>query len=111
MAVAAVFTRTGSTEDVATTQEFGNAALTGTYATGGFTSNPFALSGGAGSSPFPGKTVLSMQWFSPKGYVYVSTVAAGVMTTKIFSAANTELANASAVPDATVPFMMIKTKV
>ena len=113
MAVTVTISRAGSghTEDSATTLEFCKATLSGTYATGGFTFNPFAISGGPGSSPLSGSKVLSMQWQSPLGYIYVSTTTGIVTTTKIFTAPNTELANTTAVPDATVPVLITKTKV
>ena len=110
MAVTATFTRTGISDTTATSQEFITVGLTGTYVTGGFTSNPFTIAGGLGSSPVSGSRVLSAQWFSPLGYTYVSTVSGSTMTTKIYSAANTEL-SAGALPDASVPLILTKTKV
>lgn len=110
MAVTSVFTRQQLTEDLSTTQEFCSVALTGTYAPGGFTTNPFAISGGLGSSPVSGSSVLSAQYFSPLGYIYVSSVSGKVMTTKIFSAANTELGTV-AVPDALLTCVITKRKI
>lgn len=111
MAVTSTFTRTTATSDVATTIEYVTMALTGTYATGGFTWNPFTITGPKGSSPMPGKTVLAMDFYSPLGYSYRTAVAGNVATTKIFSASGTELANTTAVPDASVPVTIVKSKI
>lgn len=111
MAVTAVFKRTSHTETVSTTEEFGNLLLTGTYATGGFTLNPFTLAGGPGTSALGGKTLLSARFTSPTGYIYTANTAGNVTTVKILSAPATEIANGTAVPDASVPFHIIKSKV
>ena len=113
MAVTVTISRAGSghTETVTTTQEFCVATLSGTYVTGGFTLNPFAIVGGLGTSPMAGSKVIATQWQSPTAYTYVSSVSGQVMTTKIFSAPGTELANGTAVPDATVPVIITKSKI
>jgi hypothetical protein len=110
MAVTAVVTRIHATFDATTFIEFCTTALTGTYVTGGFTFNPFNIFAGRGSAPLPSSSILATDWYSPSGYNYRSTVAANVMTVKIFSASGTELANATAVPDASVPVTFCKRK-
>lgn len=107
MAVTITAQRSDVLKGTNSTGEVGAAALTGTYVTGGFTYPLTSLTGGSGTSPFGGKPI-SIAWQSPKGYIYVSTFAGQLMTTKIFSAANTELANATAVPDASVPFILTR---
>lgn len=111
MAVTSTITRTHSTSDQSTFIEFCTAALAGTYVTGGFTFNPFAIFAGKGSSPLPSTSVLTVDWYSPLGYIYRTTVAGSVATTKIFSAANTELTNATAIPDATITLTIVKRKI
>ena len=110
MAVTSTFTRTFVTSDNATTQEFVTATFTGTYITGGFTWNPFAVSA-KGDSPAPGRTLLSAQFISPLGYTYVTTISGNTATTKIFSAANTEFTTATNAPDATVNVILTKKKI
>lgn len=110
MAVTATVTRNLSTTDQATFIEFCTASLTGVYVPGGFTFNPFAIFAGKGSSPLPSTSVLTVDWYSPLGYIYRTTVAGSVATTKIFSAANTEL-TAIAVPDATISLTIVKRKI
>lgn len=111
MAVTAVVTRSHATSDQSTTLEFCTAALTGTYVTGGFTFNPFTIYAGKGSTPLPSSNFLNADWSSPLGYTYRTTVAGNVATTKIFTAPNTELANTTAVPDASVPVIITKRKI
>lgn len=111
MAVTAVVTRNHSTFDASTFVEFCTAALTGTYVTGGFTFNPFAVFAGKGSSPLPSSNFLAADWYSPLGYIYRTTVSGNVATTKIFTAPATELANTTAVPDASVPLTIVKRKI
>jgi hypothetical protein len=111
MAVTATVTRQHLTQDLSTFVEFCSVALTGTYATGGFTFNPFTIYAGKGSSPVPSSQTVAFDWYSPLGYIYRTTVSGSTATTKIFSAANTEFTNSSAVPDATVPLTIIKRKI
>jgi hypothetical protein len=111
MAVTAVVTRNHATSDQSTFIEYCTAALTGTYATNGFTFNPFTVVGGKGSSPLPSSSVLVVDWYSPSGYNYRSSIAGNVVTTKIYSVAGTELANTTAVPDASVPVTIVKRKI
>jgi hypothetical protein len=42
------------------------------------------------------------------GYSYVTTISGTTATTKIFTTANTELANTTAVPDATATVVILK---
>lgn len=111
MAIVATVTRNHASFDSTTFSEYCTAALTGTYATGGFTFNPFAVVGGKGSSPLPSSTVVVVEWISPLGYIYSTTVSGNVATTKILTAAATELANTTAVPEASVPVILIKRKI
>lgn len=111
MAVTAVVTRVHATFDATTFIEYCTAALTGTYITGGFTFNPFAVFAGKGSSPIPSSSVLETSWVSPLGYTYYTTVAGSVATTKIFTTANAELANTTAVPDASLQVIFVKRKI
>jgi hypothetical protein len=110
MAVTAVLKRSHVFKGTNGTEELGTATLSGTYATGGFTFNISSLTGGSGSSPYGG-TPIDMQFRSPLGYIYVSTFAqvgnVVTMTTKVFSAANTEL-TAGATPEASVPFILTR---
>lgn len=108
MAVTATFTRVRHGVTVPVFDEIVTAALTGTYATGGFTWSPFAITGGKGSSPLLASTLYSAQWQSPNGYIYVTSVSGATATTKIFSAPGTELADTTAVPDATVTVVLKK---
>lgn len=111
MAVTSTFARTHATFDATTFIEFVTATLTGTYATGGFTWNPFTIVAGKGSSPLPSSNFLYAYWVSPLGYTYVTSVAGNVATTKIFTTANTELANTTAVPDASLLVVLTKRKI
>ena len=111
MAVTVTVARTSHTCDQSTFIEFCVATFTGTYVTGGFTFNPFTIQGGKGSSPLPSSNFIAADWYSPLGYIYRTTVAGNVATTKIFTAPNTELANTTAVPDATVPVTIVKRKI
>jgi hypothetical protein len=111
MAVTVTINRNYHSADQSTYIEFCTAALAGTYATGGFTFNPFNIVAGKGSSPLPSSNFVAADWYSPLGYVYRTTVAGNVATTKIFTAPNTELANTTAVPDATVPVTIVKRKI
>lgn len=110
MAVTVVLSRQHSTATQTTFEEFCTAALTGTYVTGGFTFNPFTIFAGKGSSPLPSATAYTFDWYSPLGYTYRTTVAGNVATTKIFTTAATELANTTAVPDASVQLVIRKRK-
>lgn len=109
MAVTAVLTRAHKTETVSTVMEYGTAALTGTYATGGFTFNSGTIKAPIGGSP-TGGTPIAAQFFSPLGYIYAATFSGNTGTVKIFSAPGTELANTTAVPDASVTFIVTKKK-
>ena len=109
MAVTATVTRSFQTADQSTFIEFCNAALTGTYVTGGFTFNPFTVQGGKGSSPLPSSNFLSADWYSPLGYTYRSTLSGNTLTTKIFNGI-TEFTNGSAVPDASISVTITKRK-
>lgn len=108
MAVTAVATRVHesfSQREVFTLVKY---AITGTYVTGGFVTPFTGALGTPGSNPVATKTPLVFDWQSPLGYIYYTTIAVAVgsappvCTTKIFSAPNTELANAAAVPDASI---------
>lgn len=110
MAVTATFTRNHSSFDSSTFNEYVTATLSGTYVTGGFTWNPFTIFAGKGSGALPSSSFILAVWNSPLGYSYVTTISGNTCTTKIFSAANTEFTNASAVPDATVPVTIVKRK-
>lgn len=114
MAVQVSITRAGygHTETTGTSEEFCVATLSGTYVTGGFTYNPFSILGAPGSSPLPGSKVIYTDFQTPSGYMYAPTTnnAAKLTTVKIYSAANTELANGTAVPDASVLLRIVKTK-
>ena len=101
MAVTATATRTFSSSTGKTLRDFGTISLTGTYVTGGFALNPLAIAAGPGSLPAPSRTVLDFRIISPTGYIY----ALSGTTVKIFSAPGTELANTTAVPDASVSFI------
>jgi hypothetical protein len=111
MAVTITLARTHATFSSTVFNEFCTATITGTYATGGFTFNPFTIYAGKGSSPLPSSQFLAADWYSPLGYIYRTTVSGSVATTKIFSAANTELTNAAAVPDASVFVTLTKRKI
>lgn len=108
MAVTATFTRVRHTVSVPLFEEVATAALSGTYATGGFPWSPFAIVGGKGSSPLPASALYEARWSSPTGYTYVTSISGATATTKILSASGTELANTTAVPDATVTVVMLK---
>jgi hypothetical protein len=110
MAVTATILRSSHSDTTTTSQEFCTLSLSGTYATGGFTIKPFGVYGGPGSSPLAGGKVLGADFYSPLGYIYRQTTTGTTMTIKIFSAANTELANGTAVPDASVPVVLTKSK-
>ena len=109
MAVTSAFTRVRNGVTVPIYDEVVTATFSGTYATGGFTWQPFAITGGPGSAPLPASAVYGVWFESPTGYNYVTSVAAnGTATTKILSTANTELANSTAVPDATCTVIITK---
>jgi len=108
MAVTATFTRVRHGVTVPVFDEIVTAAMTGTYATGGFTWSPFAITGGQGSSPLPASTLYAAVWQSPKGYTYITSLSGTTATTKIFTAPETELANTTAVPDASVTVILKK---
>lgn len=109
MAVTSVFTRNHSSFDSSTFREYCTAALTSTYVQGGFTWNPFTIYGGKGSTPLPSSNLIAVEFLSTLGYVYVTTISGNTATTKIYSAAGTELA-AGALPEASVPVIIIKRK-
>ncbi len=115
MAVTATYLRNRRTDTVTTSVEYITATLSGTYVTGGFASNLLAITGGLGTSPLGGTTVIDVDWRSPLGYLYRSSTAyagrTATTTTKIFTAANTELANGTAVPEASVPIVLTKSKI
>jgi hypothetical protein len=108
MAITSVFTRIRHSVTVPTFEEICTAALSGTYVTGGFTWNPFNIFASPGSSPLPASALYTADFYSPKGYIYVTTVSGQTATTKIMSAPNTELANATAVPDASLTVVLGK---
>jgi hypothetical protein len=110
MAVVFTPTRTFSTADQATFIEFCTATVTGTYTTAGFVWNPFTIFGGKGSSPLPSSNVLSVDFYSPLGFTYRTSVVGNVATTVVFNG-TTQLANAAAMPDATISFTIIKRKI
>lgn len=111
MAVTFAIKRTHATFDATLFWEFCTATLTGTYVTGGFTWNPFSIFAGQGSSPLPSTTVMTVDYYSPLGYTYVTTISGNVATTKILTTANTELANTTAVPDASLTVVIAKRKI
>jgi hypothetical protein len=111
MAVTFTINRVHATSDQSTFIEFCTTTLASTYATGGFTFNPFTIVAGRGTSPLPTSNLLAIDWYSPSGYAYRSTVAGNVVTTKIYSVAGTELANGTAVPDASVNVTLTKRKI
>jgi len=96
--------RTSHTESVATITQFGTLTFTGTYTTGGVPLNPSTIPGGPGTSSIGG-TFLWLDTMSPMGYTYVLSGTGAAAKIKIFSG-TTELANAAAFPDATVPFKL-----
>lgn len=108
MAVTITGTRTNESFGSREFRIFITYALTGTYVTGGFTTPFNTVGGGPGTSSIQSKTPLRFDWYSPLGYIYRSSVATNAstgiptVTTKIFSAANTEFTNGSAPPDASV---------
>lgn len=106
MAVTVTSTRTHVGFSRGTFEAFGTLTLTGTYVTGGFAFNPLKVYGSLGSSPLPSSSVLSATFFSPTGYIYVLSGSGGSAVVKIYSAPGTELANTTAVPDASVPFII-----
>jgi hypothetical protein len=112
MAVTATFTRFAHSLTVPIYEERVKATFTGTYATGGFTWNPLSITAGGGTSPLPASRVDTVDFYSPLGYTYVTSVnaATGVATTKIFTTANTELANTTAVPDASLTVVLGKAR-
>lgn len=109
MAVTVVGTRLHEGFNSNSRRAFVSYALTGTYVTGGFVT-PFSTGviTPKGASQFVSKTPLKFDWDSTLGYLYHTTITAGAgqagptCTTKIFSAPGTELANTTAVPEATV---------
>jgi hypothetical protein len=111
MAVIFGINRQHQSFDSTTFSEFCTATLSGTYVNpGGFTWNPFTVYAGKGSSPLPSSTLLTADFYSPTGHTYVTTVSGTTATTKIF-AGTTELANGTAVPNATVPVVLRKRKI
>lgn len=111
MAVTSSFTRQHSTFDASTFTEFITAALSGTYITGGFTWNPFSIFAGKGSNPLPSTQILTIDFVSPLGYSYRTTLSGNTATTKIFTAPNTEFTTATAVPDAAPAVIIRKRKI
>lgn len=109
MAVTSTITRNTHTETVATFEAFCTAALSGTYATGGFTWNTATITGGPGSSPLPGGAPLTADFYPASGASYQTTFSGNTATTKIFSG-GTELANGTAVPDASMTLVLVKRK-
>lgn len=108
MAVTATFTRVRNGVTVPVFDEIVTATFTGTYVTGGFTWNPFTINAGSGTSPLPASAVYGVWFESPLGYTYVTSVSGTTATTKILTTANTELANSTAVPDATCAVIITK---
>jgi hypothetical protein len=104
-----VATRIFQSADLATFSEYCTMGITGTYVTGGFTWNPIVVFAGKGSSPLPAQTVLSVEFFSPTGHTYFTTVSGQTATTKIFAGV-TELANGAAAPNASINLTIIKKK-
>ena len=111
MAVTLTITRNTHTETVSTFEEFCTAALTGTYATGGFTWTPSAIKGGLGTSPVPAPvgSFLTSDFYPGSGASYQTTFNGTTATTKIFNG-GTELANGTAVPDASMTLVVVKRK-
>lgn len=108
MAVTSTFKRVRHNPTVPIFTEVCTATLSGTYATGGFTWNPFSIVSGVGSSALPASVIYSVDFYTSTGYTYVTTVAGSVATTKIFASGATELANTTAVPDATLTVILTK---
>lgn len=111
MAVTVTATRTSHSYTNNTNLIFGTLALSGTYTTGGFTFAPFSMSGNVGTSPLSGTRVFGAFFSSPTAYTYTATTLGNLTTVKIFSAPGTELANAAALPDASVSFLLIASRV
>ena len=110
MAVTFGITRNFQTADQATFTEYCTATLSSTYVTGGFTWNPFTIFAGKGSSPLPSTNFLAADFYSPTGHIYVTSTSGTTATTKIFVGV-TELANGTAVPNATVSVTVVKRKI
>lgn len=108
MAVTSTFTRIRHATTVPIFDEIVTASLAGTYVTGGFTWNPFAIKGGPGSSALPASAVYQVSWVSPEGYIYVTSINGQTATTKILTAEGAELANGTAVPDASITVILKK---
>lgn len=108
MAVTSSFVRNHSNFTSSTFRSYNTATLSGTYVTGGFTWNPYIVPGSKGASPLPmlGAGMLEARFISPLGYIYVTTFSGTTATTKIFTAANNELGNGVAVPDASLTVVL-----
>jgi len=109
MAVTVTAVRTLTTMTRDTLDAFVTLTITGTYATGGFALNPLKIYGALGTSPLPSVNVLTADFYSPLGYIYRLIGVGNAAVVKILSAPATELANTTAVPDATLT-MVIKYK-
>lgn len=110
MAVTFGINRLHQSFDSTTFSEFCVATLSGTYATGGFTWNPFTIYGGKGSLSLPSTNFLAADFYSPTGHTYATTISGNTATTKIFSG-TTELSNGAAVPNATLNVTVRKRKI
>ena len=113
MAVGAVFTRNHKAVSTDTITDYASATLSGTYVQGGFQWQPLQIPGTAGSSPDGSSTVIDVVFRSPLGYMYPTTLTTSGLsvtaTTKILTAANTELA-AGALPETALTVVVVKTK-
>jgi len=113
MAVTATFTRVRHTVSVPIFEEVVTAALSGTYATGGFTWTPLTIVGVKGTSPTQATVCYTADFYSGTGYNYNTTFSGTypgtvTATTKIFTSGGTELTNGTAVPDAAPTVVLLK---
>ena len=108
MAVTATFTRLKYATSVPIFEEVCSSSISGTYVTGGFTWNPLAIAGAKGSSPIPASVCYTADFYGNNGYNYQTTFSGSTATTKIFTSGGTELANGTAIPDATPTVVLLK---
>lgn len=102
MAVTVAATRAHSAFSSSIILAFDTLTLSGTYVTGGFAFNPLTVKAGPGSSALPCSTVIAFQALSQAGFDYYLFGTGSSAVVKIFTAAGAELANTTAVPEATV---------
>jgi len=102
MAVTVSATRTHSSYSSSVILSYITLTLSGTYVTGGFAFNPLTVKAGPGSSPLPSATVIAFEALSQAAYDYYLVGAGSSAVIKIFTPAGAELANTTAVPEATL---------